>query len=112
MEPSRYQRGATLHGQRRVRKRMKLPARAVARLVRSARTDGLSFDDMPGWLRIAVQHKRQLHPEGSDYVFYRGYLFVFREGLGDLITTYPLHEEDPEYEPVDWEQVRKSRKFF
>lgn len=111
MSVSRHERGSTLHGTRRVRERMKLPARAVKRLVDRARAEGLPFDLMPGWLQLAVQHKRQLHPPGTEYLYYRGYLFVFAAS-GKLITTFPMQEDEPEDAHVDWNHARKSRKFF
>jgi len=110
MGVSRYERGATTHGQRRVRKRIKLPARAVRRLVDSARAEGLHEPDMPGWLQIAVRHKRTLHPTGAEYVYFRGYLFVFG-GLGDLITTYAMAMDEPELETPDWDEIRAKRTF-
>ena len=112
MGTSRYERGATIHGTRRIRKRMKLPARAVKRLVDGARTEGLPLDRMPGWLQIAVGHKRELHPQGAEYAYFRGFLWVFQPGPGDLITTYPIHEEEPEDDPIDWAHIRRSRNFF
>lgn len=108
---SRFERGATSHGTRRIRKRMKLPARAVRRLVESARADGIHEADMPGWLQIAVAHKRTLHPIGAAYVYFRGYLFVFQEGVGDLITTYAMAMDEPELEAPDWDEIRAKRTF-
>ena len=112
MGVSRYERGATIHGTRRIRERMKLPARAVKRLVDKARAEGLPFDHMPGWLQIAVDHKRTLHATGADYAYFRGFLFVFQPGWGDLITTYPINEEEPEDASIDWEYIRRTRNFF
>lgn len=111
MRVSRYERGATMHGTRRVRERLRLPARAVRRLIERARSGGLHEPDMPGWLQIAVRHKRGLHPDGSYYVFFEGYLFVFAVDTDDLITVYPLSQDDPEFDDPDWERVRARRTF-
>lgn len=111
MGVSRYERGATMHGTRRVRERLRLPARAVRRLVARARAEGVGEADMPAWLQIAVGHKRGLHPEGSYYVFFDGHLFVFSADSGNLITVYPLRQDEPEHDDPDWERIRARHTF-
>lgn len=109
--PPRYTRGATNHGTKRVRQRLKLPARAVRRLVAAAKADGLHEDQMPTWLKAIVRHKKTLHPEGSQYVYYRDNLFIFSHDTGDLITVFPVGVNEPDLDRPDWDRIRSARLF-
>lgn len=95
MAVSRYERGATMHGTRRLRKRVKIKARAVARQVERARTQGIPEHRMPGWVKIVVAHARA-RQEPGDYIYFEGHLYVFRPGMDELITVYPIEEDDPD----------------
>ncbi|MBN9348283.1 MAG: hypothetical protein J0I48_19145 [Devosia sp.] len=109
--PNRYERGSTVHGMRRLRKRVKIKARAIARMVDRARIEGLRESQMPMWVQILVQHKRTLHPQATDYLFFMEHLWVFQPGFGDLITVYPIEENEPEFEKPDWNDIRAQRRF-
>jgi hypothetical protein len=110
---ARHERGSTMHGTRRIRKRMKLPARAVRRLVADARREGLHERDMPAWLRIVVDHKRRLHADSgeTEYIFHREMLFIFGVPEGNLITVFRVTEADPDLEKPNWERIRAARAF-
>lgn len=110
-QPNRYERGSTMHGARRLRKRVKIKARSIARMLDRARLEGLREHEMPTWVQILVRHKRTLHEQPTDYLFYRGYLWVFQPGFGDLITVYPIEENEPEFEKPDWNEIRAQRRF-
>lgn len=110
----RHERGSTMHGTRRVRQRLKLPARAVKRLVAEAKAEGVREPDMPGWLQIVVRHKRGLHPEPTTYIWHRDALFVFADEapeLGRLITVLPVEEFEGELQAPDWNRIRAARTF-
>lgn len=107
-----YDRGATLHGARRVRKRMKLPARALRRLIEQAREHGARYDQMPAWLKILVTRKQERFGTAFEYVYFRDFLFVFGPDNGPLITTYVVREDDPELEQPDWHHIRTIRRFY
>lgn len=93
MSKTRRQHPVTDHGRKRVRERLKLPARAVRRMAEKAWTEGQRLHE----LTLPVQHEIKVrqgrHDPGGRFtepVVYRGFLFIFSKEYLTLITTYPL----------------------
>lgn len=84
----------TRHGKLRFRQRAKLPLRALRRMVKEARANGLSPTTLPAHSqhRLASIQSR-LDPEGNcRQVVYRGFVFVFNKADDALVTIYPADD--------------------
>jgi len=87
--------GVTLHGVRRLRKRVGIPARGVVRHLATVRAEGLS----PAQLHrdeLSLMRAARLERNGEDpteYLIYQGFVYVFSETTKALVTVYALGEE-------------------
>lgn len=86
----------TKHGKRRFRERVKLPARALKRMVEQAKKYGKRPDELPlpARLKVLSQQARYDRDNHGDPIIYRGFIFIFSRDQGHLITVYPLAVPD------------------
>lgn len=82
----------TRHAEDRIRQRMKLPKRAVERLVYKAAREGLTSDMVPGelgqWCRVKEGRK-----QGYVIRLLNDRLFIFNEAMDTCITVVTVPKE-------------------
>lgn len=79
----------TRHGDRRARKRLGLPRKAVRRAAERALVAGKRADDLYGLLATYIADVKGRSATAEDVVLFGGNVFVFGES-GVLITVFPL----------------------
>jgi hypothetical protein len=90
--------GATLHGKRRFRERVRLPARALKRQVALAWMSGLRPEELTGVLRTKLDMIRKRHAADerpAEYRVWRDYIYVLDRETRALITVYPALLAEP-----------------
>lgn len=85
----------TSHAKKRFRERMKLPVRAMRRIVQDALKLGKPPEEMPHYARVTLeaQQQRFAHAEAAFVRIYRNFVFVFFDTnpeITSLLTLYPL----------------------
>lgn len=84
--------GVTTHAIRRLRKRIGIPRRSVARAAAIARQNGRRGDELPAPIRRYLVNKAMLEGGGRDCVLHNYAVFVFGDD-GALVTCFPLPRE-------------------
>jgi len=78
------------HGDRRARKRMGIPRRAIARAAEKARTAGIPRECWAGAIRAYLDRKFLNNPAPRDLRIHAGWVYIFDQRDGTFVTCFPL----------------------
>jgi len=76
------------HAEKRIRKRIGLPRKAVEKFVAEAVENGTPLKEFKGRVKKFYDYTSINYQSGNQSFFYREYLFIAHNG--DLVTVYPI----------------------
>lgn len=76
------------HAEKRIRKRIGIPRKAVGKFVDEAMKNGVPLKDFKGRIKKFYEYTMIKYHSGNESFFYREFLFIAHNGT--LVTVYPI----------------------